>query len=148
MAAKFLIHFLGDIHQPLHTENLAVGGNSIHVLFDAKPTNLHHVWDTSIPEKLVGGYALPFSLAWSQNLTIEITKGRYQAVADEWLDEMDIMEAEKSALVWAGDSNKLVCTSVLKGGVEAVNGTELNGVYYQVCSQIALQTLWEKSGVR
>ena len=30
-ALKFLIHFIGDIHQPLHDENLDIGGNTIQV---------------------------------------------------------------------------------------------------------------------
>jgi len=33
IAAKFIVHFLGDIHQPLHDEGLDRGGNSIQVLF-------------------------------------------------------------------------------------------------------------------
>ena len=50
-ALKFLIHFLGDIHQPLHTEAEAKGGNQIEVEFDGKKENLHAVWDGWIPEK-------------------------------------------------------------------------------------------------
>lgn len=43
------IQFIGDIHQPLHDENLDVGGNTVDVTFDGDSTNLHAVWDTSIP---------------------------------------------------------------------------------------------------
>ena len=53
-ALLFLVHFVGDIHQPLHAAERACdrGGNSEHVNFSAdgqKETNvaLHHVWDTS-----------------------------------------------------------------------------------------------------
>jgi hypothetical protein len=35
--------FVGDIHQPLHDENLDVGGNDIAVTFDGTSTNLHHI---------------------------------------------------------------------------------------------------------
>jgi hypothetical protein len=31
-ALKFLIHFVGDIHQPLHAIGEARGGNDIHVV--------------------------------------------------------------------------------------------------------------------
>lgn len=53
-ALLFLVHFVGDIHQPLHAAERGCdhGGNSEHVNFSAdgqKETNvaLHHVWDTS-----------------------------------------------------------------------------------------------------
>lgn len=35
------VQFTGDIHQPLHVENLEIGGNGIAVLFNNKTTNLH-----------------------------------------------------------------------------------------------------------
>lgn len=44
MALKWIIHFLGDIHQPLHDEALEVGGNGIDVTYDGESTNLHHIW--------------------------------------------------------------------------------------------------------
>lgn len=51
---RFMMHFFGDVHQPLHTENLSRGGNDIPVLFDNHATNLHSVWDTLIPNKYAG----------------------------------------------------------------------------------------------
>lgn len=146
-AAKFIVHFLGDIHQPLHAENLAVGGNTIHVFFESKPTNLHHVWDTSIPEKLVGGYALPYSVLWSQNLTTSILSGPYSAVAKTWLDGLSLEDAEGSALLWATESNALVCTTVLKEGRDAINGTELAGSYYDAATAVVEEQV-AKAGVR
>jgi len=51
-ALEFLVHFIGDIHQPLHVgwEN-DLGGNECDVTWFGKKTNLHSVWDTSILEK-------------------------------------------------------------------------------------------------
>lgn len=40
-AMRFIIHFLGDIHQPLHVEGLDRGGNDISVTFGRAHTNLH-----------------------------------------------------------------------------------------------------------
>jgi hypothetical protein len=51
-ALAFLIHFIGDIHQPLHVgKNRDQGGNKIKVLFFSEESNLHRVWDTDIIEK-------------------------------------------------------------------------------------------------
>jgi nuclease S1 len=54
-ALKFLAHFVGDLHQPLHTGRPEDrGGNDIRVTFfdetgpEARPFNLHSVWDTSM----------------------------------------------------------------------------------------------------
>lgn len=48
-ALRFLIHFVGDLHQPLHVGREAdQGGNKITVNWFDKPTNLHSVWDNSL----------------------------------------------------------------------------------------------------
>src|ERR1700680_3693856 len=45
-ALRFLIHFIGDLHQPLHSaNNNDRGGNEIHVILGNRHTNLHAVWD-------------------------------------------------------------------------------------------------------
>jgi hypothetical protein len=48
-AIKFLVHLIGDLHQPLHVGNgLDRGGNTCQVLFHKKRTNLHRLWDTGM----------------------------------------------------------------------------------------------------
>ena len=48
-ALMFLIHFVGDMHQPLHSsDNKDKGGNDVHVLFNGRATNLHSVWDSGL----------------------------------------------------------------------------------------------------
>lgn len=51
-ALKFLVHFVGDVHQPLHA-GLAEdrGGNEIVVDFLGERKNLHEVWDSDIIER-------------------------------------------------------------------------------------------------
>jgi hypothetical protein len=131
MAAKFVIHFLGDIHQPLHDEHLDRGGNGISVLFDGKPTNLHSVWDTSVPETYIGGYSIDLAMAWGFNLSAAIMSGEYAAVAPSWLDGLDIGDPVSSSLIWATEANKYICTTIMPDGKEALVGKELNGTYYE-----------------
>jgi hypothetical protein len=51
---KFLVHFVGDIHQPLHAiDDHDRGGNDVHVASlrdgpQGRATNLHAVWDTGV----------------------------------------------------------------------------------------------------
>jgi len=50
-ALKFLVHFVGDLHQPLHTGDRGDrGGNDVAVVFNDKPTNLHGLWDYGVLE--------------------------------------------------------------------------------------------------
>ncbi len=49
IALRFLIHFVGDLHQPLHVgrpEDL--GGNKIEEYWFGKKTNLHAIWDDEL----------------------------------------------------------------------------------------------------
>lgn len=45
-ALKYLVHFVGDVHQPLHLGNKEDrGGNNIAVRYHNEETNLHALWD-------------------------------------------------------------------------------------------------------
>lgn len=53
-ALRFLVHFVGDLHQPLHCgDNRDRGGNDVPVVFRNRPTNLHSVWDTPLLRETV-----------------------------------------------------------------------------------------------
>ena len=48
-ALKFVVHFVGDIHQPLHAGYRDdKGGNTYQVQFDGRGSNLHKVWDSGM----------------------------------------------------------------------------------------------------
>jgi hypothetical protein len=48
-ALRFLVHLVGDLHQPLHVgDNGDRGGNDVPVTWEGRSTNLHSVWDSSI----------------------------------------------------------------------------------------------------
>ena len=55
-AVKFLVHFVADVHQPLHAIGEAHGGNDIHISefgqteCGGRPCNLHFVWDIGLIE--------------------------------------------------------------------------------------------------
>ena len=45
-ALKFLVHFVGDVHQPLHLGNLKDrGGGTLRFLYKGKDVSLHYLWD-------------------------------------------------------------------------------------------------------
>jgi len=50
-ALRFLIHFVGDLHQPMHCGYAQDrGGNEISVVWNQQKTNLHAVWDSEMLE--------------------------------------------------------------------------------------------------
>jgi len=49
IALKFVVHIVGDVHQPMHVSRAEdKGGNSITVKFQGKETNLHGLWDSGL----------------------------------------------------------------------------------------------------
>lgn len=91
LALKFLLHFVGDLHQPLHSsDNHHRGGNDVKVIVDGFPQKsndeLHGFWDT----QFVDGVATP-PTALAQNLLAQITQGDarvwIQGTPDDWARE-------------------------------------------------------------
>jgi S1/P1 Nuclease len=57
VALKFLLHFVGDMHQPLHSsDNHDRGGNQVKIIVDGFPhksrDELHAFWDTQFVKEL------------------------------------------------------------------------------------------------
>lgn len=57
-AAMFIVHLVGDIHQPLHAaDNNDRGGNATRVILpgETRPRPLHAAWDVSFVERALDG---------------------------------------------------------------------------------------------
>ena len=51
-ALKFVVHFVGDLHQPMHiSREEDKGGNTIQLNYEGQGTNLHSVWDSKLLDK-------------------------------------------------------------------------------------------------
>jgi hypothetical protein len=75
-ALKFLIHLVGDLHQPLHVGNgFDRGGNTCRVLFHNRGTNLHALWD----EGMIDFTNLSFT-----ELANYISQGRTKEDIESW----------------------------------------------------------------
>jgi len=110
-ALRYIIHFFGDLHQPLHaTSNNDLGGNCVPVsFFGAAPQernvtkesyapNLHGIWDTDILERFAGGQT---PQQFADEMSVKF-KGQIPA----WLRErVDVVS-------WAWESHQLAEDSV------------------------------------
>jgi len=57
-ALKFLVHFVGDLHQPMHLGRLTdLGGNRMEYNWFGKKTNLHATWDGLLIENQKMSYS-------------------------------------------------------------------------------------------
>ena len=85
-ALRFTVHFVGDIHQPLHAGyGKDRGGNDIKVNWFGEPTNLHAVWDTELIEYESLSYT-EFAAFIDHAKTAQINTWQ-QAPALEWAKE-------------------------------------------------------------
>ena len=51
----FLIHFVGDVHQPLHAaDRQDKGGNDVKVRWHGRRVSLHQIWDQDVVAALGG----------------------------------------------------------------------------------------------
>jgi hypothetical protein len=75
VALKFLLHFVGDVHQPLHaSDDNDRGGNSKRVSASGfRPGTLHHFWDTAFVEQLG-----PDARSIASNLSGRISQNQVQ----------------------------------------------------------------------
>ncbi|KAK0647127.1 S1/P1 nuclease [Cercophora newfieldiana] len=160
-ATMFIMHLIGDLHQPLHAIGWKTGGNELEGLCwkrlppsgrdrCAGDLNLHAVWDARLAHRLRG---LPVSLD---------TALEKQAAA-QWAD--DLFSQQQAAggaggagecaelgttdciVGWTKESNALVCSHVLKRGERWILKNDLSEEYFEenwevVESQIA------KAGLR
>jgi hypothetical protein len=84
-ALKFVVHFVADIHQPLHcADDGDRGGNDIRVEFMGRQTNLHAVWDTGILAPAVAGDERAYALQLTRSITPEQWRG---GSAADWATE-------------------------------------------------------------
>lgn len=73
---KLLIHFIGDLHQPMHIGRYEDrGGNRVYVKWFGRNSNLHRVWDS----EMINGYNMSYSelaknLPTPENLEIEFER--------------------------------------------------------------------------
>ncbi|KAJ6001578.1 hypothetical protein N7522_006805 [Penicillium canescens] len=129
-ALKFLVHFLGDITQPLHDEAYETGGNGIAVTYNGYSDNLHSDWDTYMPESLIGGSSLADAQSWAKTLISEIDSGSYKSQAASWIKGDTISDPITTSTRWASDANAFVCTVVMPDGAAALQTGDLYPTYY------------------
>jgi len=142
-ALKFVVHFLGDLHQPLHAANNADrGGNDVPTSFfgstdNDRRQNLHRVWDTRLPERLLAGQSDPAGALLARLAPADADAWRLGGIRD-WVGESHAI-----ALAVAYGALPRLRTCNERGGEREV----LDEAYYERAAPVAAGQLL-KAGVR
>jgi hypothetical protein len=91
LALRFIVHIIGDLHQPFHAGNgIDRGGNDVKLKFFWEDSNLHRVWDSGLIDRQKLSYT-----EWTHKLSSKISSQQ----AKEW--------AEVDPKVWIAESAKI-----------------------------------------
>jgi hypothetical protein len=165
----FLVHFVGDIHQPLHSARESDrGGNTISVKFNQSSSgtsrrgsphdsrrslrhhssNLHSVWDSSIIEKSMRDDYTGSREAMEEDILHFIRKTQD---SDEWKTWMACPDGGSRACTsqWGEESLNYALTWAYSNvdGTEVQEGDELSTGYYETRLPIVKERL-AAAGVR
>lgn len=100
MTLKFLIHFVGDVHQPLHISFAHdKGGNDIKGSFLWRDTNLHSVWDT--------GMIIATGHDW-RDIAARLSRGVTPAQRAQWPTSTPLAWANESLAITLAPSTRYV----------------------------------------
>ena len=141
-ATMWVLHFFGDLHQPMHASGFKAGGNLVRpVCFGPmseckngtepgeRVRSLHSIWDSAISRKLRG-------LKETESPSVD------KRAAELWADEIyarqqheEVDEKEECGSMgcvvdWATESNKIVCEHALAKGEDWVLSHDLSGDYF------------------
>ena len=93
-ALKFIVHLVGDMHQPLHcADDNDRGGNSVKVSWfgrRGKGINLHSVWDRLIIEE-AGLDEVEFADALEELFTTQQAKDFQKGTLTDWANEAHLL---------------------------------------------------------
>jgi S1/P1 Nuclease len=168
-ALRYIIHFFGDLHQPLHaTTNDDRGGNCVPVSFfatspqetnvvkESYAPNLHGIWDTDIVEHFANGQT-PQQVADEMGI-------RFKTQIPVWLGE------RVDVVAWAWESHQLAedkvygilptkvavetpvevnaCSDDQHISTRMLNLHEQIGADYQAAAENVVQQQLTKAGIR
>ncbi|WP_405605692.1 S1/P1 nuclease [Polaribacter sp. Asnod1-A03] len=132
---KMLVHFIGDLHQPMHIGRKEdKGGNDVQVQWFGKGTNLHSVWDS----KMIDDYGMSYSdLADNaKDLSKKQVELIEQGSVVDWVNEVhkisvevykSVKIGEKLSYRYSYDHFGTVRTQLQRGGIRLAK--ILNEIY-------------------
>jgi hypothetical protein len=130
LAFNFLVHFVADVHQPLHVGRRADrGGNTVKIRFNQEKSNLHSYWDSGVLDSVSLGSAL------------------YAARLVAASGDMRVERQVSDPLVWAAESMALR-PEVYALGAPDKSGRVLLNAHYQGRALKIVNLRMAQAGIR
>jgi hypothetical protein len=127
-ALKYIVHFVGDLHQPMHVSREEdKGGNTIQLNYEGHGTNLHSLWDSKLIEH--------------EGLTYEQMAMKYDQASPAQIKQWQ----SDPLLQWIWESYQ--ASSQLYAEVDAMHDRSIDDSYYQAHIGIVRDRI-EKAGIR
>jgi hypothetical protein len=132
-ALKWVVHLVGDMHQPLHVgENGDRGGNNVQVALQGARTkgraSLHKVWDTDLVVQTMA----------EAPLTAKLTDGFAAGSTDSWMAQSRKLATD----VAYGELPSFACGNPSPSGIVVLPAA------YQVAARTAIRAQIEVAGLR
>jgi len=127
-ALKFIIHFVGDMHQPMHVSRAEdKGGNTIQLTFNGEDTNLHALWDSKLLDH--------------EGLSYDKLADKFDHATPEQVTKWQ----SDPVIIWAWESYQI--STILYGEVNSDGSTKLDKDYYDGHIPV-VEIRIEKAGIR
>ncbi|KAH9274297.1 hypothetical protein BASA83_003295 [Batrachochytrium salamandrivorans] len=114
---KYIIHFISDVCQPLHTDGREKGGSLTVIHFGGKRWTLHTMWDKHIPEKRVRVDFQGSEALYANYLIESIKTGENKVPSKSWtsklpIDAVNDIGNSMVAIDYTADSYELSCSVI------------------------------------
>jgi len=152
-ALKFIIHFIGDVHQPLHGGFVGdLGGNTVRGNFFGQSVNLHSLWDTTMIQRKINTDFQSQRPLYLEHLINEM-HGRYARNISDWTHCTSLDDSRYLACssMWLQEDAELGCKVVYRDDndqqITPVTGFNISETYYNTRMDVVEQRLIQ-AGVR
>jgi len=146
-ALMFLVHFVGDIHQPLHVGfTTDEGGNTEYGTFMTRThRRLHQLWDEDIIEKRIYDNFSDTNSTYLSYYMKQLSTGIYAQYVNAWrvCSGPESPPADACSQAWASESIILACSTayVDQDGNKIMNGFNLQYPYYEFALPVIEQRI-------
>ncbi|KAI8911115.1 S1/P1 nuclease [Gorgonomyces haynaldii] len=149
---KYLVHFVGDMHQPLHVCGRERGGNDVKVSWGRRTMTFHSIWDTpAVTKRMTDTVGSVSYQNYANYLVNQIRTGGFSRLSQRWLSSNKILSLNQNrnslaVIDWAVETDGINCDLVW-GSYDQDSSQDFSQDYYRsIATSIDLQIA--KAGYR
>lgn len=149
-ALEYVVHLVGDIHQPLHAaSHHDAGGNDVSLPYFGERTNLHRIWDSTILERALDLHMrrhFQYDHARTRAAAARLDRQITAAEARQWTHSPASRQWQPAIIGWANESHALA-RRIAYGKLALIQTEHRPGAYQLVAWPVVRQQL-QRAGRR